>query len=326
MAKKINANLATSMPNSQAASGPDWTILKEMIGALDLKANSLIVTIFGDAIWPWGGKIWLGCLIDLAGSFGFTERLVRTGVYRLSQEGWLISSTQGRRAYYTFTSLGFEKFNEAQRRIYSADPLRWDGSWRLVQILPGMTQTERTTLRRELKWLGFGQISPVLLAHPSISAESVRRTLEATGLATKIFAFNALTEDFVTMETVRTMVKSAWPLQEMNAGYAEFIKRFKIIDQRLPAWKNMSEEIAFIIRILLIHDYRRLLLKDPQLPEELLPKDWCGGRARDLTTRLYRTLAKPANAYISSRFETDLLTKPALNPLYQQRFGGLPSI
>jgi phenylacetic acid degradation operon negative regulatory protein len=220
--------------------------------------------------------------------------------------------------------LGLEKFQEAQRRIYSADPLRWDGRWRLIQILPGMTQSERTVLRRELKWLGFGQISPALLAHPSISAESVRRTLEATGLASKIFAFNASTEDFITMETVRSVVRSAWALEKINAGYAGFIKRFEGIDQRLPTWNNIPEELAFIIRILLIHDYRRLLLRDPQLPDELLPKEWCGGQARALTTKLYRALAGPANAYIASRFETDLLTKPTLNSLYQQRFGGLP--
>lgn len=311
----------SSVPEVRDSGQP---LIKQMMGTLNLKANSLIITIFIDAIWPWGGQVWLGNLIDLAGSFGLTERLVRTGVYRLSQEGWLASSSHGRRAYYTFTPAGLEKFHEVQQRIYAADSLRWDGRWRLVHILPGMAQNERTILRRELKWLGFGQISPALLAHPSIPAESVRRTLEDNGLASKTLAFNALTEDFVTMETARSVVRSAWVLSEMNAEYTEFIKRFEAVDQQLPRWSKISPEANFILRTLLIHDYRRLLLKDPHLPEELLPKNWCGGQARDLATKLYRALSGPANSYICDRLEADQLTKSVLNQQYQKRFGGLP--
>ena len=52
-----------------------------------VRAGSLLVTIFGDAIAPRGGTITLASLIRLARPFGITERLVRTSVGRLAQEG-----------------------------------------------------------------------------------------------------------------------------------------------------------------------------------------------------------------------------------------------
>ena len=47
---------------------------------------------------------------------------------------------------------------------------------------------------------------------------------------------------------------------------------------------------AFQIRILLIHQYRRILLKDPNLPFELLPTDWLSLIARNLSTNLYQAV------------------------------------
>jgi phenylacetic acid degradation operon negative regulatory protein len=41
------------------------------------------------------------------------------------------------------------------------------------------------------------------------------------------------------------------------------------------------------VRTLLIHEYRRVLLRDPNLPEALLPAGWPGLQARALCESLY---------------------------------------
>jgi phenylacetic acid degradation operon negative regulatory protein len=41
---------------------------------------------------------------------------------------------------------------------------------------------------------------------------------------------------------------------------------------------------------LLIHHYRRVVLRDPLLPAALLPKDWPGRAARRLCGEIYRAL------------------------------------
>ena len=85
-----------------------------------LRSGSLVVTIFGDAIMPRGGAIALGSLIELTAPFGLNERLVRTAVSRLAQEGWLEAHRVGKLSEYRLSQDGRERFAEATQRIYGA--------------------------------------------------------------------------------------------------------------------------------------------------------------------------------------------------------------
>ena len=71
-----------------------------------LRAGSLLTSVFGDAIAPRGGAVWLGSLINVLEPFGINQRLVRTSVFRLAKEGWLRSEQIGRRSYYSLTPDG----------------------------------------------------------------------------------------------------------------------------------------------------------------------------------------------------------------------------
>lgn len=71
-----------------------------------LRAGSLIITIYGDAIVPRGGTVWLGSLMKLVEPMGISQRLVRTSVYRLVQESWLQTEKVGRCSYYSLTGPG----------------------------------------------------------------------------------------------------------------------------------------------------------------------------------------------------------------------------
>ena len=46
-----------------------------------------------------------------------------------------------------------------------------------------------------------------------------------------------------------------------------------------------------LLRILLIHEYRRILLSDPELPATMLPANWDGDVAQSLSGEIYRQLA-----------------------------------
>ena len=67
---------------SKKASTAAW--IAQETNAEPLRAKSLLMTLFGDAIAPHGGSIWLGSLIELMALFGGTTKpvmahLVRTG-------------------------------------------------------------------------------------------------------------------------------------------------------------------------------------------------------------------------------------------------------
>ena len=71
-----------------------------------LRAGSLLVTVFGDAIAPRGAAATLGSLIQLAAALGLTERLVRTSVARLAKDDWLSPRRDGRLSEYRLSRSG----------------------------------------------------------------------------------------------------------------------------------------------------------------------------------------------------------------------------
>src|SRR3982750_4131842 len=77
------------------------------------RARSLIVTVWGDALAPHGGQVWLAGLIRLLAPLGLNDRLVRTSVFRLARDGWLAGETQGRRSRYRLTDSGRARFAAA---------------------------------------------------------------------------------------------------------------------------------------------------------------------------------------------------------------------
>ena len=95
------------------------------------------------------------------------------------------------------------------------------------------------------------------------------------------------------------------------------------VPERIESTPELTLRDCFTLRILLIHDYRRILLKDPQLPDDLLSPDWQGARARELCARVYRLVAARAEAFIDAEVETfDGPPAPAEEEFWR-RFGGV---
>src|SRR5262249_20498416 len=113
-------------PPTAPPTAPVQALLRHFQAQRPLRAGSLLITIFGDAIAPRGGAVTLGSLIRLAAPFGLAERAVRTSVARLAREGWLVSRRAGRRSEYRLTRSGAERFAEATRRIYGERPPAWN--------------------------------------------------------------------------------------------------------------------------------------------------------------------------------------------------------
>jgi phenylacetic acid degradation operon negative regulatory protein len=289
-----------------------------------IRANSLIITIYGDSIDPHGGSVWLGSFIELVKPFGINERLVRTSVFRLSRDGWLASEHIGRRSYYGLTATGRRRFEHAHRRIYSQPKTYWEGDWQIV-LIGGrqLADAQRNAVRQELQWEGFGQIAPNVLAHPSADPSGLLDILKSNDAADRVVVFRAKSLDALASEPTKALVRECWNLDHIAQDYKRFLDRFRPVLKALQSAQRPDPEQCFVVRTLLMHEFRRTLLRDPQLPDRLLPDDWPGNAARQLCRDLYLATQKQAESHLMSVLETAHGRLPPAAPYFYERFGGL---
>lgn len=289
-----------------------------------VRANSLIITVYGDSIAPHGGSVWLGSFIDLVKPLGLNDRLVRTSVFRLSKDLWLESEHIGRRSYYGLTATGRRRFEHAYRRIYFQPKTHWEGDWQLVLTTGSeLTPAQRESMRKELLWEGFGLIAPGVLAHPSANLESLMDILQGTGAQDKVVVLRAKNLGALSGRPLRELVRECWNLGAVAQDYERFLDRFQPVLRTLKSARELDPEQCFVVRTLLMHEFRRTLLRDPQLPEQLLPTDWPGGAARQLCRDLYAVTQNEAENHLMSVLETASGRLPEAAPYFYERFGGL---
>ncbi len=292
---------------------PVAALLRHFRAQRPLRAGSLLVTVFGDSIAPRGGAVTLGSLIRLARPFGVTERLVRTSVARLAREDWLTARRAVRRAEYRLSRGGSARFEEATARIYAPNPRSWDGGWTLV-LFPGAAPGTR--LRAGLHWRGFGQLQRALFAHPALTVPQARAFLEGLGAPPCAVVLRGTPA----AADAATLLGQGWNLKELGAAYGRFVKRFAAVEA-VVAGGGLGAEAAFLVRTLLIHEYRKVHLKDPLLPAALLPPGWIGTQAYELCARLYGWLFSLAETHLDAvahRLEKPL---PPANAAARGRFG-----
>jgi phenylacetic acid degradation operon negative regulatory protein len=284
-----------------------------------LRGGSLIVTIFGDSIMPRGGAVALGSLIALAAPFGLNERLVRTATARLAQDGWLEGRRVGKLSEYHLSRDGRERFAEATKRIYSEPDTEWSGRWTLV-VLPPMRAAERKEIKEELIWRGFGELSGNVFAHPEIDSRSRGPERPSLGSLSNVIVFDAnLADD----DAPQRLVSLGWDLEDLGLRYQRFVNRFERVLAALHGLRKLDHQASFIVRTLLIHEYRRLHLRDPLLPPRLLRANWPGVQAAGLCRDIYARVFADSEAHLSEVAAQLDGPLPPPDASVMQRFGGI---
>jgi phenylacetic acid degradation operon negative regulatory protein len=271
-----------------------------------LRAWSLIITLYGDAIVPRGGSLWLGALIDIMGLFDIDAGHVRTAMSRLTADGWLQRERLGRHSYYRLTRREEGSFKAATQRIYFAHAPAFDGRLRLALIGPGVG--DRSAARPALERAGFVALSPtayVAFADPDPPLRPIAG----------VFLLHADATD-----DVHGLAAAAWKLEALSAAYRGFITRFAALERALAELGTIDGADALVARVLLIHEFRRIVLRDPGLPAALLPADWPGAVARDLTARLYRRLVEPSERFLDAHARNGRGRLRAPDATFRRRF------
>ncbi|MCW6489647.1 PaaX family transcriptional regulator [Acinetobacter baumannii] len=300
-------------------------IIDSVVKNETLSGTSLISTIFGDSVLHRGGNISLASLIQLLELFGFNDRAVRTSVFRLVKNDWLCSDKIGRTSFYRITDSSRSTYLQAEQRIYNDQMKEWDHYWDLI-LMSSLDTENKALLKKELEWLGFANISTNLMAYPGCNRIELQRLLVDLNMSEQVVVFKAETLQLFnnSVDTIGRMLRTNWPIDELRQRYLQFLDIFREIGVLLMQENEQLEPVqAFQTRTLLIHYYRRILLKDPALPLELLPTDWPAISARTLSMNIYKKVFEPADEYFLSVAATAEGPMPNATAHYWRRFGGL---
>ncbi len=243
---------------------------------------SLVVTVFGDAIVPRGGQVSLQVLQSLMERLAIEPGALRTALSRLASDGWVLRQKDGRNSFYRLAPEGRHAFDEATQRIYAVSPPKWDGRW-TVAIRPGGGDDAAD----ELASAGF--------AHQG-SGVWLRAETEAS------VPLKPPPESMLVIEgnsaELPPNVSALWDTRDTAKAFAEFRSAFDPLARALQSGGALEPMDALAARTLLIHDWRRIILRAPKLPAELQPSDWPGGEARNLAKRIYARLAPASEAWL----------------------------
>ncbi len=290
------------------------TVIDRLLASLHatppLRVWSLIVTFYGDAIVPRGGELWLGTITELMAAMRIDERAVRAAMSRLAKDDWVERHKIGRRSFYALSPQGRSEFVAASERIYASQAERKANDWRVALLADGEA---RAAQRERLIKSGFGQLATnVLIAagQPSISGDEAKAG--AIVLSARVEQGNE--ED---------LVARAFDLLPLSIRYRAFVERYKPLLKAVKERGPPGGIDAMVARVLLIHDFRRIVLRDPRLPTHLLPADWLGHDALALCAALYRRLVSPSDAWLKSSAlcRDGRLPEPIAG--YSKRFSGI---
>jgi phenylacetic acid degradation operon negative regulatory protein len=269
------------------------------------RTGSIVITLFGDAVAPRGGSIWLGTLLEFFKTLDIDSGVVRTAMSRLATDGWLERNKVGRNSFYRLVKQGRQTFDAATRHIYDAPASDWTGRFELLLIGNG---EDRDASRDALKNAGFGSplagvwIAPSGVPVPKEAARAIRLEVSA--------------ED----DSGRRLLSESWPLDRTANAYLKFMKTFEPLRAWINRRERLSDSDAFTSRILLIHHYRRVVLRDPLLPTALLPADWPGRAARQLCGEIYRGLLSSSEQWLDRNAVNENGPLPAADKDLARRF------
>lgn len=242
-----------------------------------LRAGSFIVTLFGDVVAPRGGDIWIGDIIAFCAPFGISETLIRTAMSRLVAAGQVIGLRQGRRSFYRLTEAARHEYARAAQTIYSPPAQR---DWRLVFLPQGDAGAQITALPGHVALGDHFALGP---AQDTLPAGACAITAPATGSA----------------QALQAMGRAFWPLDTLAQDYEGFLP----LARQIADMGALHGAQALEARVLLVHAFRAVALRDPALPAPALPANWAGTRARRAFAQTYLALNDAADSHVAAHFE-----------------------
>lgn len=255
-------------------------------------ARSILLTVLGEYVLPRGEAVWQETLVAALGALDYREHAARQALARSVRDGWLVSERHGRRARVRLSAGTAELLRSGAERIYGfGEPWDWDGEWlMLVLRVPEARREVRHQLRTQLAWAGLGSLGGGVWLTPHVEREAELEALVRAEPDAEVVSFHGR---IGSLGEPRRVAEAAWDLAAVIEEYKRFIAGFGRLRPGSPA-------AVFRAQTELVHEWRRFPFVDPDLPAELLARDWPRRRAHDLFRERHDRWAAAARSYFES--------------------------
>ncbi len=278
------------------------TLIDDISREQSLKTWSLIMTFVGDAVVPRSGEIASSSLQAIMTQLGFDNGAVRTALSRLTSDGQLTRTRLGRNSYYSLAPSQLEQFAAAEKRIYASTTQQsGDKQCRLIVMEPGkpLNNTPDVStplmLSKELALVfnDASEQSPLKGQHCIMDGQC-----------------NTLPSDLLNNIVPESMISK----------HQTLVEHFEQLD---ASKLNTAKEIT-AYRCLLIHEWRRLKLKTPDIPLSLIDKDHPIRITHEFVAAKYDQIRDKSDVWLNEHAENSSGALGAPLQRYTKRFGLKP--
>lgn len=245
----------------------------------DQRVWSIIVSLFGDMAQEPGAQISGGALTRIIEPMGIKPEAIRVALHRLRKDGWIESDRIGRVSRHVLTEFGRTQSAAVTPRIYARGPSPVE-HWHLLiaEDGPGTPVLEDVMLSHDYIPIGRN----VALGSGPVPEET--DGLLALDIAPR--AAPKWVQDRLCPPELRTTCKALLDAVERAAK------------SRPETWSPTPLQSA-TLRTLLVHRWRRVVLRQPDLPAAFYPSDWVGPACRESVFGLLDLMPRPSADILS---------------------------
>jgi len=236
--------------------------ISTLSGLGPLRVWSLLVTVFGD-LAP-DGSLDGPTLSSVMDGIGIRAEATRVALHRLRADGWITSHKQGRISAHSLTPKGQQDSLAARPRIYGRPDAEQAGA-KLV-LMPDSAPV--------LDPADFAPVAPQLY-------------LCATD--------TTCPDDAMILDPDRFPAWLGHRIEPtaLRQGYAALHSALNAIAADADRLRDLDARDTAVLRVMIVHTWRRLVLKHPALPRDAHSHDWKGHACRALATQLLDRYPRP---------------------------------
>lgn len=215
---------------------------------------------------------------------------IRQALLRMERNGELRTERMGRHKLYRLTKLAAAAVAAGAEKIASEPAGAWDGEWTMVVYQFGtQDRAQRDRVRDLLEIEGFAQFARGVMLHVRDKTARITAALADSKRQPPVTVFRGAS---LVAGDPGALVARLWNVRDLAARYRRVLTRHGAKSPR-----SLSPAEAFAARFALVIDFLEVAWDDPDLPPELLSRDWPGAAARRLVRTRYEELLPATMAH-----------------------------